>query len=114
MEEARQLFYNRKMVPTGSQPRLTPQDTDIINDRCRKDHLASSSFSQKKNISSYNSSFSPPKLHPHYHSTHFDREIEFFRKNENSSSVRLPTITDNTQYQNLYKGQAQQKLVRSK
>lgn len=72
MEEARQLFYNRKLVPANPQ-RKTPQDADIINARCKKDHLSHSTFSQKKNISSYTSNFSPPKLHPHYHSTTFDR-----------------------------------------
>jgi hypothetical protein len=91
----------------------TPKDKDRIFARCQKDHLASPALCPKMNISCYNSSFSPPKTHFLHKPTHFEQALQLFRKYENTSSLRLPAITDKTQYQNLFNGEPHSKIVRS-
>lgn len=113
MEEARQLVYDHIIVRSNTPFRKTPQDKERINAHCKTDHLTHMTLSLKKNISNYNSSYSPPKIHPGYQSTTYDKELGMFRKYENSSSLHLPTITDNTQYQKLHTVKPQQKIVRS-
>jgi hypothetical protein len=78
--------------------------------------LSPSPFDERKNISSYVSHHSPSKILPNYNKPEVEKELQRFRKYENSTSPlpNLPTILDNSNYHNSFHGHSQEKQLKGK
>lgn len=106
MEEPNQTHLAQRITRELTHPQPDP----------RRDHLAPSPFQQPHNHSNYRTSFSPLPSSGSPTTPAIDKQLQQFRKHENSTSQLsgLPSILEGSHYQQAFQAHSQEKQVRGK